>query len=83
MVKKSRIDDTQETMPGIDTDLSIAADKFLSADETIHKAKASKDDAELELIELMKAKGKNTITHNGRTLTARKGHITKGSITVK
>jgi len=73
----------QMTLPGHDTELSLAADEYLEAVEKLDDAKSKKEERQLNLIELMRGIKKTSITHNGHLLELRRGKITKDTIVVK
>ncbi len=73
----------QTKMDGIDTDLSVLADEFIEAQNDVIKSKSFLGEVEQRFIECMRDKSKNTITHEGRTFTVRKGHLVKEAIIVK
>lgn len=58
----------QATIPGTDTTLSRAADLYVDILEEQQEFTERKIKASRELIELMRANGKNSLRHKGRTL---------------
>ena len=59
----------QTEMPGIDTDLSGAANRFVDLLEEQQELNERKNRAAGELIEAMRAAGKGSVRHRGRSLT--------------
>jgi hypothetical protein len=58
----------QAEMPGIDNELSGAANRFVDILEEQQELNERKNKAALELVEAMKASGKGSVRHRGRTL---------------
>lgn len=59
----------QAEMPGIDTELSGAANRYVDILEEQQELMERKNKAAKELVDAMNAAGKGSVRHRGRTLT--------------
>lgn len=59
----------QREMPGIDTELSGAANRFVDILEEQQELMERKNKAAKDLVDAMNASGKGSVRHRGRTLT--------------
>ena len=61
----------QTTIPGTETELSEAVDRFLKAKASVDESAASRDEAGEEVLRMMKELGKQSVKHDGKLLTIR------------
>ena len=60
--------ETQETIPGTDTEASALCDKFLDARDHVEEARHSFQALEKEMVQYMRKEGKKSIKHGGVTI---------------
>ena len=73
----------QSSLPIPNTPLGQAADEFVESFDSLNRAKTRKEEAELKLLEEMKAAKISSLTHGGHTLILRHGRTSDDKITVK
>jgi hypothetical protein len=80
---KAKADQAQHKIPGTDTELSLACDKFLAPYWAKKKAEEDMKSAKEELAAVMKAHNKTSVAHAGVVIICQLGKVQSDKILVR